>query len=108
MPKELSVKKQRQLLLSKRPSKPSSSSSKTTSKKKRYRERKISISFSGFVEHVEIKRHYKVVSVIVDTSSNLVKFIECKTPARQKTFYVFITKNYIMKAPDDKYIKKRS
>lgn len=80
------------------------SSKKPTPK---YRERKITLSFSKFVEYVEIKHHFKVVSTIVDVSSNLVKFIECKTPIRQKTFYVFITKNYVMKAPDDKYIKKR-
>lgn len=68
---------------------------------------KHTLHFSKFVEHVETRHHYYVVSVIVDSASNTVKFIECRTPIRQKTFFVYISPKYIMKPPEDDLVRLR-
>lgn len=65
------------------------------------------LKFEKFVEHVETRHHYYVVSVIVDSKTDTVKFIECRTPIRQKTFFVYINPKYLMKAPDEKLIRMR-
>lgn len=76
-------------------------------RKKVPRDQKITISFGRFVEFVQIRHHYFVVSVIVEHPSGHVKFIECKSPLRQKSFFVYINPDYIMVAPEEKFIKMR-
>jgi len=71
------------------------------------KDRKITLEYEKFVEHVEKRHHYYVVSVIVDAKTELVKFIECRTPVRQKTFFVYINPKYVMKAPNEKHIRMR-
>lgn len=68
---------------------------------------KTTLNFEKFVEYVETRNHYYVVSVIVDSASGCVKFIECRTPIRQKTFFVYISPKYVMKAPDEKLVRMK-
>lgn len=68
---------------------------------------KTDLGFEKFVSYVETRNHYYVVSVIVDSASGHVKFIECRTPIRQKTFFVYISPKYVMKAPDEKLVRMK-
>ncbi len=79
----------------------------TKSSRRRHSNQKVTIAFGKFVEFVQIRHHYYVISAIVEHKTNTVRFIECKTPLRQKSFFVYINPDYIMKAPEEKYVKMR-
>lgn len=76
-------------------------------KKIKRKNKKIVLEYEKFIEYVEKRHHYYVISVIVDAKTELVKFIECRTPIRQKTFFVYINPKYVMKAPEEKNIRMR-